>query len=271
MSSTNGPGLKTSEAARILGQSPNTLRSWEERLGFPAPRRTEGGHRRFDSSEIRLLATLLDQGLSIGSAMEHIQQLGEGPKIELKLARAFKEYDAREANSVMEELLAVESLEKAVNGTLLPSAREVGQASDFGSANWSFTFGWATDWMKRASALAPDAYRGHLLIGDANNGEASQDALDTTAFELFTRRLGFEVINVAVEQSRGISDLVAQTSPVHSVIAGQASDTQDISRWAYAIGSQAGRPVDYAFHLPLSDDKPVQLPDDPHQASQVLA
>ncbi|MBV9000834.1 MAG: MerR family DNA-binding transcriptional regulator, partial [Solirubrobacterales bacterium] len=32
--------LKTSEAAALLNVSPNTLRAWERRFGFPKPQRS---------------------------------------------------------------------------------------------------------------------------------------------------------------------------------------------------------------------------------------
>ena len=32
--------LKTSEAASVLNVSPNTLRAWERRFGYPKPQRT---------------------------------------------------------------------------------------------------------------------------------------------------------------------------------------------------------------------------------------
>ncbi|MCW3050584.1 MAG: MerR family transcriptional regulator, partial [Solirubrobacterales bacterium] len=32
--------IRTNAAAAMLGVSPNTLRSWERRYGFPEPRRT---------------------------------------------------------------------------------------------------------------------------------------------------------------------------------------------------------------------------------------
>ena len=34
--------IRTNAAAAMLGVSPNTLRSWERRFGYPEPRRTAG-------------------------------------------------------------------------------------------------------------------------------------------------------------------------------------------------------------------------------------
>ena len=49
-----GGSIRTNAAAAMLGVSPNTLRSWERRFGFPEPRRTAGGHRQFDLAEMYL-------------------------------------------------------------------------------------------------------------------------------------------------------------------------------------------------------------------------
>ena len=44
--------LKTSEAAALLNVSPNTLRAWERRFGFPRPQRSPGKHRLFTHGEV---------------------------------------------------------------------------------------------------------------------------------------------------------------------------------------------------------------------------
>jgi uncharacterized protein YjcR len=44
--------VRTNAAAAMLGVSPNTLRSWERRFGYPKPRRTQGGHRQFELVQI---------------------------------------------------------------------------------------------------------------------------------------------------------------------------------------------------------------------------
>ena len=44
--------LKTSEAAALLNVSPNTLRAWERRFGYPKPQRSPGRHRLYTHGEI---------------------------------------------------------------------------------------------------------------------------------------------------------------------------------------------------------------------------
>jgi uncharacterized protein YjcR len=48
-------GIRTNAAAVMLGVSPNTLRSWERRYGFPQPHRSAGGHRQYSLTEIDAL------------------------------------------------------------------------------------------------------------------------------------------------------------------------------------------------------------------------
>lgn len=49
---------RTSEAARIVGVSPQTLRTWESK-GLLQPRRSEGGHRRYAIQDVQRAATIV--------------------------------------------------------------------------------------------------------------------------------------------------------------------------------------------------------------------
>src|SRR6201992_1250504 len=66
--------LKTSEAATLLNVSPNTLRAWERRFGFPKPQRSPGQHRLFTHGEIAALRDALQEGLSISSAISRARE-----------------------------------------------------------------------------------------------------------------------------------------------------------------------------------------------------
>src|SRR5918992_382592 len=72
-------GIRTNAAAELLGVSPNTLRSWERRFGYPKPRRTQGGHRQYDLTELEALRRALLETHNISSAIELARQRGEGP------------------------------------------------------------------------------------------------------------------------------------------------------------------------------------------------
>lgn len=61
--------------ARRTGVTPNVLRTWENRFGFPASRRTAAGHRRFTEDDVLLVGEVLaarDQGVPLQLAVESI-------------------------------------------------------------------------------------------------------------------------------------------------------------------------------------------------------
>lgn len=66
--------LKTSEAAALLNVSPNTLRAWERRFGYPKPQRSAGRHRLYTHGEVAALRDALQQGLSISSAVSRARE-----------------------------------------------------------------------------------------------------------------------------------------------------------------------------------------------------
>src|SRR3954465_684051 len=66
--------LKTSEAAAVLNVSPNTLRAWERRFGYPKPQRSPGRHRLYTHGEGAALRDALQEGLSISSAVSRARE-----------------------------------------------------------------------------------------------------------------------------------------------------------------------------------------------------
>ena len=65
-------GLSIGELARRTGVPAATLRSWEDRYGFPRPHRLAGGHRRYDQADIGLIEAVLRlraAGMSLQAAI----------------------------------------------------------------------------------------------------------------------------------------------------------------------------------------------------------
>jgi DICT domain-containing protein len=65
-------GLSIGELARQTGVPAATLRSWEDRYGFPRPQRLAGGHRRYDKSDAALIGEILRlraSGMSLQAAI----------------------------------------------------------------------------------------------------------------------------------------------------------------------------------------------------------
>ena len=65
-------GLSIGELARRTGVPAATLRSWEDRYGFPRPQRLAGGHRRYEDSDAALIGEILRlraSGMSLQAAI----------------------------------------------------------------------------------------------------------------------------------------------------------------------------------------------------------
>lgn len=231
--------LKTSEAASLLRVSPNTLRTWERRFGFPKPQRSPGKHRLYTHGEIAALRDALLEGLSISSA---ISRAREGMATDTaSLFGSLASYDRERADLAMEGALALRSVERSVEEVLLTTIEEVLSRHGRESAAWAFAAHWATDWLRRAMRLAPSPTRPtSIVFGDATRDELDADAAHLRALELFCRRAGIDVLNLSIRGVSGIGDALAAHPPSLVVVAGSHLPDDAVARWAYAVRMNAG-------------------------------
>jgi DNA-binding transcriptional MerR regulator/methylmalonyl-CoA mutase cobalamin-binding subunit len=78
--STSDPRLSIGAVARATGFSPDTLRVWQKRYGFPVPRRKPSGHRLYSSSDVRRLRRI-SEALARGHRAGQVVPLAE-PRLE---------------------------------------------------------------------------------------------------------------------------------------------------------------------------------------------
>src|SRR3954471_6121313 len=67
--------LTIREIAARSGVPAGTLRMWEERYGFPKPKRLPSGHRRFSDDQVeqvRAVVAARESGLSLPAAIERV-------------------------------------------------------------------------------------------------------------------------------------------------------------------------------------------------------
>jgi DNA-binding transcriptional MerR regulator len=257
--------IRTNAAAVLLGVSPNTLRSWESRFGYPTPRRTEGGHRQFDLAEIEALRQAYVETRDISSAISVARERGEGPSTPARLLAAFAAFSEEKADRLMEESMAVRSVERTVETVLLPAVQamttddgERGQ-SDALSSTWvggpEYCFAWryATGWLAAAQRVAPPSTREEgVLIFDASR-QMDVDALHVQALELFVRRAGLRVLTLPVDlDSTRVGSALRALRPRAMVLAGRCSSLEAIGRVVYATRQSGGdlRVLDYRGALP---------------------
>src|SRR6188768_4127647 len=176
-------GIRTNAAAEVLGVSPNTLRSWERRYGFPKPSRTAGNHRHYELLELQTLRDALAQTGNISSAVELARQRQSEPANGDGLIAAFESFDESAADRAVEESLAIRPLERTVEELLLPAVDRLAIEPDRG-AELEFASRWAMGWLHGARRLASAASRpaGILLLDSSHGNEA--EAVHAQALDL---------------------------------------------------------------------------------------
>jgi MerR family transcriptional regulator, light-induced transcriptional regulator len=231
--------LKTSEAAALLNVSPNTLRAWERRFGYPKPQRSPGRHRLYTYGEIASLRDALHEGLSISSAVSRAR---EGLTADThSLVGALTSFELERADMAMEAALALRSLERAVEEVLLPSLDELMKRQGSDSAPWAFAAHWGVSWLRRAQRLAPPPTRPlSVVIGDATRDDLDADAAHVRAFELFCVRAGARILSLSARGIQGMGEALAHRDPSIVVIAGNHLPDDDVARWAYNVRLAAG-------------------------------
>jgi MerR family transcriptional regulator, light-induced transcriptional regulator len=224
--------IRTNAAAVMLGVSPNTLRGWERRFGYPMPHRTEGGHRQFELTEIEALRQAFAETHDIASAVSVARQRGEGPSSPARLRAAFEAFAGDAADRLLEESLAVRSVERTVESVLLAALELLGEDS----AERAFALRYTTGWLAAATRVAPPASREEgALIFDASR-PADLDAPHVQALELFLRRGGLRVLTLPVELDAGrIGAALRALGPGAIVLAGSGNASPDmLGRLVYA-------------------------------------
>lgn len=239
--------LKTSEAAAVLNVSPNTLRAWERRFGYPKPQRSPGKHRLYTHGEIAALRDALQEGLSISSAISRAREsVAADTHV---LVGALAAYELERADAAMEGALALRSVERSVEEVLLPSLEEIGDRHGTDSAPWALAARWAGEWLLRAQRLSPPASsRPSVLLGDATRDSLDPDALALRALELCTTRVGLRTVTLPITGLAGLGDVLSAYAPRVVVIAGGEENDDDVARWAYRVRAAAGALPVLLFH-----------------------
>lgn len=228
-------GIRTNAAAVMLGVSPNTLRSWERRYGFPSPQRSPGGHRQYALAEIEALRLTLAETHNVSSAVSLARERGEGPSSSSRLAGAFAAFDEERANRLLEESLTVRSFERTIEEVLLEA---VAAHEDAERTTAEYEFGWrhATGWLSALRRLAPPAIRSDgVLIFDASV-PCDLDGLHAQSLELILRRAGLRTLSLspAIEPGR-LGRALRALDPAAIVLTGRRVSLDSIGRLVYAV------------------------------------
>ncbi len=252
-------GIRTNAAAELLGVSPNTLRSWERRFGYPQPRRTAGGHRQYDLVELESLRRALLETHNISSAIEVARQRGEGPSSPSRLLDAFDHFDEAGADRIMEESLAVRSVDRTVEEVLLP-AIEMAQDRDAREAEWEMACRWGTGWLHAARRVVPAASRSQGVLLFDSSEQLDHESLHVQALELAIRRAGFRTLLLSFDlPPERVARAMRAVEPTAFVFCGGEATLEVLGRLVYTVrqvGSAA--PVfEYRESMPVTGDHAI--------------
>jgi DNA-binding transcriptional MerR regulator len=228
-------GIRTNAAAELLGVSPNTLRSWERRFGYPRPRRTQGGHRQYDLAELEALRRALLETHNISSAIELARQRGEGPSSPSRLVDAFDHFDENGADRVMEESLAVRSVERTVEEVLLPGLALV-ESRESREAERELALRWATGWLYASRRVAPPASRPQGVLLFDSSPRLDLESLNVQALELALRRAGFRTLLLAFDlPPERVVRAVRAVDPTAFLFCGGEATLDVVGRLVYTV------------------------------------
>jgi DNA-binding transcriptional MerR regulator len=228
-------GIRTNAASELLGVSPNTLRSWERRFGYPQPRRTPGGHRQYALAELESLRRALLETHNISSAVAIARQRGEGPSSPARLVDAFDRFDEDAADRALEESLAVRSVERSVEEVLLP-ALELMARREGREAEYEAGCRWATGWLHATRRVAPPAARPHGVILFDSSARLDLEALHAQALELVLRRAGFRSLLLSSDlPPERVARAMRALAPIALVLSGSGATLDVIGRLIYTV------------------------------------
>jgi MerR family transcriptional regulator, light-induced transcriptional regulator len=246
-------GIRTNAAAVMLGVSPNTLRSWERRYGFPKPHRSAGGHRQYSLTEIEALRLTLAETHNVSSAISLARERGEGPSTPSRLTGAFAAFDEEAANRLLEESLGLRSVERTIEEVLLEA---VGMLEEPSRSSAEYEFGWrhAVGWLAAQRRLAPPATRREgIMVFDAS-APCDLDALHAQALEVILRRAGMRTLTLTpgIEPTR-LGRALRALEPAAVVLTGRRVSLDSIGRLVYAIRSTAREATVFDFRGAVPD------------------
>jgi MerR family transcriptional regulator, light-induced transcriptional regulator len=264
-------GIRTNAAAELLGVSPNTLRSWERRFGYPKPRRTSGGHRQYDLVELEALRRALLETHNISSAIEVARQRGEGPSSPSRLLDAFDRFDEDAADRVLEESLAVRSVDRTVEEVLLPAV-EMAETREGREAEYELACRWATGWLHAARRVVAPATRAQGVLLFDSSERLDHESLHVQALELGLRRAGFKTLLLSFDlPPERIVRAMRSLEPTAYVFCGGEATLEVVGRLVYTVrqvGSAApvfeyreSMPVTGEHSIPSLGAKPTEAAD----------
>lgn len=229
------------DVADLTGVSTSTLRAWESRYQLLTPDRTDASYRKYserDVETVRRMRLLVDSGVPARRAAAMARESGaapdSGPAAPLPrpvplggpligdhtvLTNAARRYDPVALRDVLDEAFALATVERVIDGWLMPSLARLGEEWKAGTVDIAVEHFLTAAVMRRLSALfeATTANGPRVVVGLP---PGSRHELPALAFSVCLRRAGIDALylgaDVPIDSWRAV---ISQTHPRAVVLA----------------------------------------------------
>jgi methylmalonyl-CoA mutase cobalamin-binding subunit len=250
-------------AAELTGIAPATLRVWERRYGVVTPVRSSGNYRLYDDGALRRLAAmkgLVDAGWGAAQAARHVLEEGaraaatpppeDGALGDVTaLTRAARGFDGAALAVALDEAFALGSFEEVVDGWLMPSLAELGNAWMDGIVTVAGEHFITAAVQRRLAAhfeAAAGAVDGPVVLVGLARG--SRHEIGVLAFATALRRAGLDVVYLGADlPPQEWVEAVHARSAVAAVIGVPAPE--DVPAVRETVDALAGSFPDVVVHL----------------------
>ena len=154
--------FRIGELSYRVGVSADVLRAWERRYGLLRPIRSDAGYRLYDEHDewrVRLMQQKLWAGISPAQAAREVARMEEGSELpdgsreapaELaeQLGEALESFDDDRAHQLLDRLLGLHGLERAIRDALMPYLAGLGER-----------------WARKEVSVAQEHFASRLLEG----------------------------------------------------------------------------------------------------------
>jgi hypothetical protein len=205
-------------------------------------------------AQIEALKQTMGETHNVSSAISLARARGEGPSSPSRLAAAFAVFDENRADRLLEESLALRSVERTVEEVLLPAVAAHLVDSEPSTPEYEFAWRYATGWLWAFKRLAapPVSREQSVLLFDAT-APGDLDAIQVLALELVLRRSGLRTLSLtpAVNPAR-LGRAVRALAPAAVVLTGRRASLDAIGKLVHAVRGVAQDVVvcDYRTAVP---------------------
>jgi MerR family transcriptional regulator, light-induced transcriptional regulator len=238
MAAGAGSYLSIGAFSRMVGVTPELLRAWERRYSIPKPARTAKGQRLYSAADAELVRAMR-RALAEGRPAAEAARLAaatpaavasEPPSRELerlrrRLSEAVERLDDTAAQTALDRLFGVYSIDAALSEVILPFVREVGErwaCDELGVGHEHF----ATNLIQgRLLSLARNWGRGHGPMALLACPAGEHHTIGLLAFGLTLRMHGWRITYLGADTPvDAIAHVADAVDPARIVVTSLRSD-----------------------------------------------